>query len=97
MQQMTYPTSFHSIDNFGSSLGNLYGDDNGGGLFGAGSGNTPLAGSAGNGEDWLALPIDPLFASFGAGVTQTPMGPDVGGMDLLELLLTEVDGPSGTS
>ncbi|KAL7271788.1 zinc finger transcriptional activator [Rhizina undulata] len=38
-------------------------------------------------EDWLALPIDPLVGAGYGGVTQTQMGPDVGGVDLLELLL----------
>lgn len=40
--------------------------------------------------DWLALPVDPIagagFAG-GVGVTQSQMGVDVGGVDLLELLL----------
>lgn len=39
-------------------------------------------------EDWLALPIDPIIgAGFDAGVTQGQMGVDVGGVDLLELML----------
>ncbi|RPA92676.1 hypothetical protein L873DRAFT_155934 [Choiromyces venosus 120613-1] len=39
-------------------------------------------------EDWLALPIDPIVGvGFDAGVTQSQMGVDVGGVDLLELLL----------
>ena len=44
--------------------------------------------------DWLALPLDPLLNSYGAGgVTQTSslMGPDVGGFDLLEILLNEIE------
>ena len=50
-------------------------------------------GSAGNatggggGPDWLALPLDPLLNSYGADVNQTTYGPDVGGCDLLDLLL----------
>ena len=45
--------------------------------------------------DWLALPLDPLLNSHGAGVTQTSlMGPDVGGFDLLEVLLEEEIGQS---
>ncbi len=52
------------------------------------------AAAAGAAEaDWLALPLDPLLNSHGAGVTQTSlMGPDVGGFDLLEVLLDEMDG-----
>ena len=39
-------------------------------------------------EDWLALPIDPIIgAGFDASVTQGQMGVDVGGVDLLELML----------
>jgi hypothetical protein len=38
-------------------------------------------------EDWLALPIDPIVGAGFNGVTQSQMGPDVGGVDLLELLL----------
>jgi len=37
-------------------------------------------------EDWLALPLDPILGF--EGVTQGTMGVDVGGMDLLEVLLT---------
>ncbi|CAZ80317.1 unnamed protein product [Tuber melanosporum] len=41
-----------------------------------------------SGYEWLALPIDPVTgAGFDAGVTQSQMGVDVGGVDLLELLL----------
>lgn len=39
-------------------------------------------------EDWLALPIDPIVGGGFNGVTQSQMGPDVGGVDLLELLLS---------
>lgn len=38
-------------------------------------------------EDWLALPLDPIVGAGIGGVTQSQMGPDVGGVDLLELLL----------
>jgi hypothetical protein len=56
----------------------------------------PGGGGAGGGcgwgwgnEDWLALPLDPIVGF--EGVTQGTMGVDVGGMDLLEVLLA----PSG--
>ncbi|KAK3081587.1 hypothetical protein LTS18_005106 [Coniosporium uncinatum] len=47
-------------------------------------------GSNGNfmGSDWLALPLDPLLNSYGADVNQTTYGPDVGGLDMLDLLLS---------
>lgn len=53
---------------------------------GNGDGGVP-SGQGGAGPDWLALPLDPLLNSYGADVTQTTYGPDVGGFDLLDLLL----------
>ena len=44
--------------------------------------------------DWLALPLDPLL-QYGAGVSQTEVGPDVGGYDLLEILLSEMEEGAG--
>ena len=41
-------------------------------------------------EDWLALPLDPILGF--DGVTQGTMGVDVGGMDLLEVLLAPAGG-----
>ncbi|KAA8895872.1 hypothetical protein FN846DRAFT_995140 [Sphaerosporella brunnea] len=41
-------------------------------------------------EDWLALPLDPILGF--EGVTQGTMGVDVGGMDLLEVLLAPAGG-----
>jgi hypothetical protein len=41
-------------------------------------------------EDWLALPLDPILGF--EGVTQGTMGVDVGGMDLLEVLLAPQGG-----
>jgi hypothetical protein len=38
-------------------------------------------------QDWLALPLDPLLSQSNAEITQTAMGPDVGGMDMLDILL----------
>jgi len=85
----TFPTSFHSLENFNNHMATNYGDDINAGDWDLGIGR------GSNGDDWLALPIDPLFASYGVGVTQTPMGPDVGGMDLLELLLLDDAGGVG--
>ncbi|KAF2838173.1 hypothetical protein M501DRAFT_857119 [Patellaria atrata CBS 101060] len=44
-------------------------------------------------SDWLALPLDPLMnISSDAPVNQTTYGPDVGGYDLLDVLLNSYDG-----
>lgn len=42
--------------------------------------------------DWLALPLDNLLNSYGADVSQTTYGPDVGGIDLLDVLLNSMEG-----
>ncbi|KAI9694199.1 MAG: hypothetical protein M1822_003470 [Bathelium mastoideum] len=48
----------------------------------------PNDGSNGNmNTDWLALPLNPLLDIDGADVTQSAYGPDVGGYDMLEVLL----------
>ncbi|OQO14179.1 hypothetical protein B0A48_01055 [Cryoendolithus antarcticus] len=58
-------------------------------------------GGYGNGDDmgdWLALPLDPLLNMSGdTYVTQTMYGPEVGGQDMLELLLGApgTQGPQG--
>jgi hypothetical protein len=46
-------------------------------------------------HDWLALPLDNLLNTSHGGVTQTEVGPDVGGYDLLEILLSEMEGGVG--
>ncbi|KAK6528887.1 hypothetical protein TWF694_004118 [Orbilia ellipsospora] len=78
-----FPTSFHALGDTGnfSNLATMYGigDNDMDGLFG--NNNT-------GGDDWLTLPIEPLLG-YGAGVSNGLMGPDVGGQDLLELLLAE--------
>ncbi|EGX43705.1 hypothetical protein AOL_s00215g441 [Orbilia oligospora ATCC 24927] len=78
-----FPTSFHAMGDTGNftNLANMYGigDNEMDGLFG--NNNT-------SGDDWLTLPIEPLLG-YGAGVSNGLMGPDVGGQDLLELLLAE--------
>lgn len=40
-----------------------------------------------NMQDWLTLPLDPLINMSGADVNQTMYGPELGGQDMLELLL----------
>jgi hypothetical protein len=43
-------------------------------------------------QDWLALPLDPLLNISGADVDQTMYGPQLGGQDMLELLLNSNHG-----
>ena len=42
----------------------------------------------GGAQDWLALPLDPLLNLSGADVNNTMYGPELGGQDMLELLLS---------
>lgn len=53
-------------------------------------------GAGGHDQDWLALPLDPLLDQWGAEINQTAMGPDVGGMDMLDILLN-MGGPPGST
>ena len=43
-------------------------------------------------QDWLALPLDPLINMTGADVNNTMYGPELGGQDMLELLLSGNNG-----
>ena len=53
-----------------------------------GAGTMPDDGMNSNmNTDWLALPLNPLLDINGADVTQSAYGPDVGGYDMLEVLL----------
>ncbi|KAJ4362319.1 zinc finger transcriptional activator [Neocucurbitaria cava] len=60
--------------------------------------NSGASWGAGNGQDqdWLALPLDPLLDQWGAEINQTAMGPDIGGMDMLDILLN-MGGPPGST
>jgi hypothetical protein len=85
----------NSLDHSSSNTGGTYinSADGNGGLGQPNDGG----GYSGYAPDWLALPLDPLLNSYGAaaagaGVSQTEVGPDVGGFDLLEILLSEMDG-----
>jgi hypothetical protein len=40
-----------------------------------------------NSGDWFALPLDGLVDSYGADITATSYGPDVNGIDVLDVLL----------
>jgi hypothetical protein len=73
------PPGFNSTD-YGNSNGNW---------------STPQwNNNGGYDQDWLALPLEPLLDQWGADVNQTAMGPDIGGMDMLDLLLN-MGGPPG--
>lgn len=59
---------------------------------GGGSSMDPYAtsnafGSDNSMQDWLALPLDPLINMSGVDVNSTMYGPELGGQDMLELLL----------
>jgi hypothetical protein len=58
--------------------------------------NSGSSWGAGQDQDWLALPLDPLLDQWGAEINQTAMGPDVGGMDMLDILLN-MGGPPGST
>lgn len=58
--------------------------------------NSGASWGAGQDQDWLALPLDPLLDQWGAEINQTAMGPDVGGMDMLDILLN-MGGPPGST
>lgn len=53
-------------------------------------------GAGGHDQDWLALPLDPLLDQWGSEINQTAMGPDVNGMDMLDILLN-MGGPPGST
>ena len=58
--------------------------------------NSGASWGAGQDQDWLALPLDPLLDQWGAEINQTSMGPDIGGMDMLDILLN-MGGPPGST
>lgn len=58
--------------------------------------NSGASWGAGQDQDWLALPLDPLLDQWGAEINQTAMGPDIGGMDMLDILLN-MGGPPGST
>ncbi|KAH8691737.1 hypothetical protein GQ44DRAFT_667086 [Phaeosphaeriaceae sp. PMI808] len=59
--------------------------------------NSGASWGAGQDQDWLALPLDPLLDQWGAEINSTAMGPDVGGMDMLDILLNMGGPPGNTS
>ncbi|KAG9201264.1 hypothetical protein G6514_005812 [Epicoccum nigrum] len=48
-------------------------------------------------QDWLTIPLDPLIDQWGADINNTAMGPDIGGMDMLDILLNMGGPPGNTS
>jgi hypothetical protein len=70
----------------GGSIGSANGGDTNG--FGGGQ----FTGFGDDMQDWLALPLDPLLNISGADVNQTMYGPELGGQDMLELLLNGNNG-----
>ncbi|KAF1999914.1 hypothetical protein P154DRAFT_211406 [Amniculicola lignicola CBS 123094] len=61
--------------------------------YGNSAGTPGGLGGFGSDQDWLTLPLDPLLNQWGADITQTAMGPEVGGLDMLDILL--MGGPPG--
>jgi hypothetical protein len=58
-----------------------------------GLGNTgAVSGSEGYMQDWLALPLDPLLNQYGADISTTAFGPDISGVDMLDVLLNNMGG-----
>ncbi|KAJ4333709.1 zinc finger transcriptional activator, partial [Ascochyta clinopodiicola] len=84
-----------SVDH-GNANGNNSGEGNANGSWSQWANSGASWGGAGNDQDWLALPLDPLLDQWGAEINQTAMGPDVGGMDMLDILLN-MGGPPGST
>jgi hypothetical protein len=89
-----------STTNNNSSANNANANTNGGstanGTWSQWANSGASWGSANNDQDWLALPLDPLLDQWGAEINQTALGPDVGGMDMLDILLN-MGGPPGST
>ena len=62
-------------------------DNTAGGTYDAFTDPNNNFGSDSTMQDWLALPLDPLINMSGADVNQTMYGPELGGQDMLEVLL----------
>ena len=85
-----FPSTFGNIDGSnGLALG-------GGGGGGTGAGGVPDDGSVSYPADWLGLDLNPLL-NYGAGMAQSyGTGVSVGGFDLLEVLLNDMEGGAAT-
>lgn len=81
-------SSQNQLSNNGNSNSN-----NNNQFSGFNSDGNDYGGFGGNGgADWLALPLDPLLNSYGADINSNAYGPDVGGYDLLDVLLNGTEG-----
>jgi len=85
------PTGGSGSGNANNGQNSGFANDAGAPAYGAGAGMEDVAGG-GYMPDWLGLPLNPLLDSYGADVGQTTYGPDVGGYDLLDVLLSGMDG-----
>jgi hypothetical protein len=83
-----------NYNNFNANNNNS--SSNGGGTNWSQWANSGASWGAGQDQDWLALPLDPLLDQWGAEINQTAMGPDIGGMDMLDILLN-MGGPPGST
>ncbi|KAL9089979.1 MAG: hypothetical protein Q9165_005508 [Trypethelium subeluteriae] len=93
MPPPTFPTG--TDGNSGSSWYNAGMQTSGASEGPYGGGTMTDDGTNGNmNTDWFALPLNPLLDINGADVTQSAYGPDVGGLDMLEVLLG-LDGTMG--
>lgn len=79
------PSGFTPLPHYSDHNGGDSVMTNGGYDGGDGNGTGGWGGAWPGSDDWLALPLDPILGF--EGVTQGTMGVDVGGMDLLEVLL----------
>ena len=89
----TNPSANNASNNPGNANTN---GSNTNGTWNQWANNASSWGGANNDQDWLALPLDPLLDQWGAEINQTAMGPDVGGMDMLDILLN-MGGPPGST
>jgi hypothetical protein len=82
----------HTSNSHTSTNTHNNGNNNGGGAAGPSGWHTPS-----DAQDWLTIPLDPLLDQWGAEINQTAMGPDIGGMDMLDILLNMGGPPGNTS
>lgn len=91
-----HPANPNASNNPSSTTPNNNPNASANGTWSSWSSNNGNSWGANNDQDWLALPLDPLLDQWGAEINQTAMGPDVGGMDMLDILLN-MGGPPGST
>lgn len=94
--QSNTPGGSNNNANNANTANNQNGGSNANGTWSQWANSSGSWGGANNDQDWLALPLDPLLDQWGAEINQTAMGPDVGGMDMLDILLN-MGGPPGST